>query len=141
MPAIFFSSLQNSVYTVAQLDRRRTEIQRCSLRNFSPQQGPGWNQAGMSLPQCKAHHPNPFFKPPIKNESRSVVSDCDPMDYTVHGNFPDQNTGVGSLSLLHGIFPTQRSNPGLRHCRQLPYQLSHQGSTLFITLHLLVCQL
>ena len=38
-----------------------------------------------------------------------------------------QNTGVGSLSLLQGIFPTQQSNPGLPHCRQILY-LSHQGS-------------
>ena len=43
-------------------------------------------------------------------------------------NSPDQNTGVGSLSLLQGIFPTQGSNPGLLHCRQNLYQLSHQGS-------------
>ena len=28
---------------------------------------------------------------------------CDPMDYTVHGNSPGQNTGVSSLSLLQGI--------------------------------------
>ena len=41
---------------------------------------------------------------------------------------PCQNTGVGSLSLLQGIFPTQGSNPGLLHCRQILYQLSHQGS-------------
>ena len=39
-------------------------------------------------------------------------------------NSPGQNTGVGSLSLLQGIFPTQGSNPGLLHCRQ---ELSHQG--------------
>ena len=39
-----------------------------------------------------------------------------------------QNTGVGSLSLLQGIFPTQGSNPGLPHCRQILYQLSHRGS-------------
>ena len=43
-------------------------------------------------------------------------------------NSPGQNTGVGSLSLLQGIFPTQGSNPGLRYCRQILYQLSHQGS-------------
>ena len=43
-------------------------------------------------------------------------------------NSPDQNTGVGSLSLLQGIFPTQGSNPGLPHCRQILYQLSHKGS-------------
>ena len=39
-----------------------------------------------------------------------------------------QNTGVGSLSLLRGIFPTQGSNPGLPHCRWILYQLSHQDS-------------
>ena len=39
-----------------------------------------------------------------------------------------QNAEVGSLSLLHRIFPTQGSNPGLPHCRQIPYQLSHKGS-------------
>ena len=41
---------------------------------------------------------------------------------------PGQNTGVGSLSLLQGIFPTQGSNPGPPHCRRILYQLSHQVS-------------
>ena len=39
-------------------------------------------------------------------------------------NSPGQNTGVGSLFLLQGIFPTQGSNPGLPHCRWILYQLS-----------------
>ena len=43
-------------------------------------------------------------------------------------NSPGQNTGVGSLSLLQGIFETQESNPGLPHCRRILYQLSHKGS-------------
>ena len=43
-----------------------------------------------------------------------------------------QNTGVGRLSLLQGIFPTQGVNPGLPHCRQILYQLSHKGSTVSI---------
>ena len=43
-------------------------------------------------------------------------------------NSPGQNTGVGSLSLLQGIFPTQGSNPGLPYSRWILYQLSHQGS-------------
>ena len=43
-------------------------------------------------------------------------------------NSPGQNTGVGRLSLLQGIFPTQGSNPGLPHCRRILYQLRHQGS-------------
>ena len=43
-------------------------------------------------------------------------------------NSPGQNTGVGCLSVLQGIFPTQGSNPGLPYCRQIIYQLSHKGS-------------
>ena len=43
-------------------------------------------------------------------------------------NSPGQNSGVGSRSLLQGIFPTQGLNPGLPHCRQILYQLSHKGS-------------
>ena len=39
-----------------------------------------------------------------------------------------KNTRVGSLSLLQRIFPTQESNRGLLHCRQILYQLSYQGS-------------
>ena len=42
-------------------------------------------------------------------------------------SFPGQNTGVGSLTLL-GIFPTQRSNPGLPHYMWIFYQLSHKRS-------------
>ena len=44
-------------------------------------------------------------------------------------NSPIQNTGVGSLSLLQGIFPTQRSNPSLLHYKWILYQLSHKGSS------------
>ena len=61
--------------------------------------------------------------------SCSVVSDSlQPRGLYGPWNSPDQNTGVGSLSLLQGIFPTQGSNPGLQHCRQIPYQLSPKGS-------------
>ena len=47
-------------------------------------------------------------------------------DYPVHEIF--QNTGVGSLSLLQQIFPTQRLNPGVPHCRPILYQLRHNWS-------------
>ena len=62
-------------------------------------------------------------------ESCSAVSDS----LRPHGlyspwNSPGQNTGVGSCSPLQGIIPTQGSHPGLPHCRQILYQLSHQGS-------------
>ena len=43
-------------------------------------------------------------------------------------NSPGKNTVVDRHSLLQGIFPTQGSNPGLLHCRQILYYLSHQGS-------------
>ena len=43
-------------------------------------------------------------------------------------NSPGQNTGVDSLSLLQGSFPTQGLNPGLPHCRLILYQLSYEGS-------------
>ena len=63
------------------------------------------------------------------SESCSVVSDS----LRLHGlyspwNSPGQNTAVGSLSLLQGIFPTQGLNPGLLHCRQILYHLSRKGS-------------
>ena len=82
-------------------------------------------------------------EPPGKSHSMKVAQSCltlcDPMDSIVHGvlqirilewvafpyglhspwNSPEQNTGVGSLSLLQGIFPTRGSNPGLLHCRQI----------------------
>ena len=64
-----------------------------------------------------------------ESESHLVVSDS----LWPHGlyspwNSPVQNTGVGSLSLLQGIFPTQGSSPGHPHCRRILYQLSHKGS-------------
>ena len=64
-----------------------------------------------------------------ESESRSVVSDSlRPHGLYSSWNSPGRNTGVGSLSLLQEIFPTQGSNPGLPHCRWILYQLSHMGS-------------
>ena len=62
------------------------------------------------------------------SESHSVMSDpLRPHGLYSPWNSPGQNTGVGSRSLLQGIFPTQGSNPGLLHCRWILYQLSHKG--------------
>ena len=55
-------------------------------------------------------------------------TDCSPPDSSVHAIFPGKNTGVGCHFLLQGIFPSQRSNTGLLHCRRILYRLSHQGS-------------
>ena len=43
-------------------------------------------------------------------------------------DFPDKSTEVRCHFLLQGIFPTQGLNPGLPHCGQMLYPLSHQGS-------------
>ena len=62
-----------------------------------------------------------------ENESCSVMSDSvRPHGLYIPWNSPGRNTGVGSCSLLQGIFPTQGSNPGLLHCRWILYQLSHK---------------
>ena len=65
-----------------------------------------------------------------ESESHSVMSDSlRPHRLYSPWDSPGQNTGVGSLSLLQGIFPTQGSNPSLPHCRQILYQLSYKGSS------------
>ena len=64
-----------------------------------------------------------------ESESWSVISNSlQPCGLYSPWNSPGQNTGVGRLSLLQGIFPTQGSNPGLPHCGWIPYQLNHKGS-------------
>ena len=68
-----------------------------------------------------------------ESESHLVMSDS----LRLHGlyspwNSWGQNPGVGSHSLLQGIFPTQELNQGFLHCRGILYQLSYQGSPLFI---------
>ena len=64
-----------------------------------------------------------------ETESCSVVSDFwDPMDYTVHGILQARILEWVVFPFLRGIFPSQGSNPGLPHCRQILYQMSHKQS-------------
>ena len=63
-----------------------------------------------------------------ESESRSVVSHSLQPHEDNPWNSLGQNTRVGILSLLQGIFSTQGLNPGLWYCRQILYQLSHKGS-------------
>ena len=72
---------------------------------------------------------------PFRYESES--ESCSAVSYSLWPNglyspwnSPAQNTRVGSLPLLLGIFPTQESNPDLPHCRWILYQLSYEGSPL-----------
>jgi len=55
---------------------------------------------------------------------------CDPTDpsrFLCPWDSPGKNTGAGCHALFQRIFPTQKSNPSLFHCRQILYHLSHQG--------------
>ena len=56
-------------------------------------------------------------------DAQSCPALCDLTGYSPWSS-PGQNTGVSSCSLLQGIFPTQGSNPGLSHCRQILCRLS-----------------
>ena len=70
----------------------------------------------------------PFSRGPSqpKIEPRSPTLQADSLPAEPPGK--PKNTGLGSPSLFQWIFPTQESNPGLLHCRQILYQLSYQGS-------------
>ena len=82
----------------------------------------------------------PFPSPMHESEkwkwSRSAVSDSlwphglQPTRLLHPQDFPGKSTGVGCHFLLQRIFLTQGSNPGLPHCRQTLYCLSHQGNLL-----------
>ena len=66
--------------------------------------------------------------------AQSCLTLCEPVDCSLPGpwNSPGKNTGVGCHFLLLGIFHSQGQNPGLLHCRQILYHLSHQGSPCLI---------
>ena len=68
--------------------------------------------------------------------TQSCLTLCNPMDCIAHQppleeewNSPGKNSGVGSHSLLQGIFLSQELNRGLLHCRQIRYRLSHHMFT------------
>ena len=60
----------------------------------------------------------------------------EPARFLCPWEFPGRNNGVGCHFLLQGIFPTQGLNPGLLHCRQILYCLSHKGNPIINTLKL-----
>ena len=69
----------------------------------------------------------------VYSVAKSCLTLCDPIDCSlpgssVHGDSLGKNTGVSCHFLLQGLFPTQESNLGLLHCRQILYRLSYEGS-------------
>ena len=70
--------------------------------------------------------PPPGDLPSPGSERRSPALQEDSLSSEPSGK--PRNGGVDILSLLQGIFPTQKSNWGLLHCRHILYQLSYKGS-------------
>ena len=87
---------------------------------YSPSMGFSSQEYGSGLP-----FPSPGDLPNPGIEPRSPTLWADSLPAEPEGK--PKTTGVGSLSLLQGIFPTQESNQGLPYCRQILY-LSYQGS-------------
>ena len=99
-----------------------------SLRplDYSP---PGFSVCGDSPGKntgvgCHALPPEDLPNPGIELRSPTLQADSLPSE----SPGKPKNTGVGSLSLLQGTFPTLELNQGLLRCRQILYQLSYQGS-------------
>ena len=91
-----------------------------SIHGDSPGKNTGEYCSGLPSPPL-GDFPNPGIKP------RSPTLQADSLPSEPLGK--PKSTGVGSsLSLLQENFPTQESNQGLLHCRQILYQLSYQGS-------------
>ena len=83
----------------------------------SPWDSPGQNTGLGSL----ALTPGDLPDPGIKSRSPALQADSLPAEPQVK----PKSTGMGSLSLLQRVFPTQESNRGLLHCRWILYQLSY----------------
>ena len=102
-----------------------------SLAGYSPWGWKGSNMTESTEHICTTRKKYIYQYTNKVSESCSVVSDS----LRLHGlyspwNSPGQNTDVGNLSLLQGIFLNQEPNWGLLPCRQILYQLSYQGSPL-----------
>ena len=87
-----------------------------------PWNSPGQNTGLGSRSLTPGDLPNPGIEP------RSPTLQADSLPHEPQGK--PKNTGVGSLSLLQQIFPTQESNRGLLHRTCILYQLSYEGSHL-----------
>ncbi|XDA86624.1 hypothetical protein R6Z07F_016361 [Ovis aries] len=109
------------------------------LLGLSPQEKTG----PQSLCECPSHQTQPTLGccsplPHANSCSPGVLVSVMSDSLRPHGlwparllgpwNSPGKNSGVGCRFLLQGLFPTEGSNLGLPHCRQILYPLSHQGS-------------
>ena len=117
----YFTSSQR---LTKQLSRVQLFVNLWTIQSMKFSRPEYWNGQPFSSP---GDLPNPGIKP--WSPTLQVVS----LPAGPQGK--PKNTGVGSLSLLHWIFPTQESIWGLLHCRRILHQLSYQGSPLTKTPH------
>ena len=105
-----------------------SEVKSCSLKRFNKKQTFSWTDQEKCWVLSQIFH---FHQEALQflfsfchkwsevKVSQSCLTLWDPHGLYSPCSSPGQNTGVGSLSLLQRIFPTQRSNPGLLYCRQI----------------------
>ena len=97
-----------------------------------PKHQPGWKRKSEILGVKTHRYVSQLHSPLVERKWKSLghVRLFVTIPHGLHRswNSPGQNTGVGSLSILQGIFPLQGLKPGLPHCRRILYQLSHKGS-------------
>ena len=99
-----------------------SESESCSVLSDSLRP---WNSLGQNTRVGKPFpSPGDFPNPGIEPRSSALQADSLPAE----PQGKPENTGVGSLSLLQGIFLTLESNQGLLHCRRILYQLNYEGS-------------
>ena len=97
-------------------------------------QVPSYSPMSPSTPRVSSCSPGPQLLYVLCLVAQSGPTLFDPRDCSlpgssVHGDSPGKNTGMGCHALLQEIFPTQGSNLGLPHCRQIIHRLSHQGNS------------
>ena len=131
LSSLRFSFLECAPWRLILLQSSIFVFGNCDLKVISKQM-PLFSLSLLQPPSvCFYSSPSPFLQPPLlyskEKVAQSCATLCNPMDCSPW-NSPGQNTGVGSLSRLQAIFPTQGSNPSLPHCRQSLYQLRHKGS-------------
>ena len=107
--------------------RRVLRVQWCVKYRYSFVLGICWKRLGLEAKQL-------MFSTYLKKRD---PMNCSSPRLLCLWNSPDMNTGMG-IPLLQGIFLTQRSNPGLFHCRQILYYLSHEGSPHMVKLSCLI---
>ena len=97
----------------------------CDPRDCSP---PGSSDHGVLHARILELVDIPSSRMSSQPKKRTQVSHIAGRFLSSESSGKPKNTGVGSLSLLEGIFLTQELNQGLLHCRQTLYQLGYQGS-------------